>query len=675
MRFCHSRPHFHEGKLQRESIGNFNNKKIIEFEGRDKILQYKYKKKLYKILFIVILLSFIVSLVGCNWFSLGLLNIFDPQAQIRVDYKLDGVTTEGTANISFDIFSLNEAEFIGTGFLFEYYNEGIKIPELSRMVGATFYVPPYPLSSFEKPVTIEFPLYFQDVLDYMTLHPLITEITSTITVMGTDGAGHDISKTITFDLPTILPGIDFEPPNAVINVTPGTTGNAPFSIVLDASSSTDNRGIASYSWDFGDNTSATGVLATKTYSNAGTFIVTLTVTDFFGNEGFATEIINIGETGGPIADIQVTPGTTGTAPFIVAFDASGSTVNPESGCGCSITSYSWDFGDGNTGTGIATTHTYSNADTYVVILTVTDSNAKVGCATVVITVTTEGEPTIKSITVIANPESNVPGGTSTISALVINTDDDVVPDGTTVYFYTNSGTLSADSADTTNGIATVTLTLAANMQDGEKAKVTAFIGAVSNYVEVTCIKEVINKIIVSANPESNVPGGTSTISAKVENEEGDVVADGTTVYFYTNSGALSANSAVTVNGIATVDLTLDDNMLGGEIATVTAFIGSVEGTVDVTCISPIVTIYADDYSIPEGGISNITAVVTKTDGTPVEDVIVIFFTNKGDLVPVYCPTNASGIAQTTLTLNTSGVATVTAKCGSRLSNKIYITCE
>jgi hypothetical protein len=230
-----------------------------------------------------------------------LLNVFDPQAQIRVDYKLDGVTTQGTANISFGIFSLNEAEFIGTGFLFEYYNEGIKIPELSRMVGATFYVPPYPLSSFEDPVSIGFPLYFQDVLDYMTLHPLIVELDSTITVIGTDGAGHDISKTITFDLPTILPGIDFTPPSAYFDVIPGLTGTAPFTVVFDASGSYDNEPgdasirIASYSWDFGDNTSGTGILITKKYSNAGTYIVILTVTDYWGNEDYATETITVEE--------------------------------------------------------------------------------------------------------------------------------------------------------------------------------------------------------------------------------------------------------------------------------------------------------------------------------------------------------------------------------------------
>jgi hypothetical protein len=245
------------------------------------------KKKL--ILFLSLLLIFGLTLTGCNWFENGIINVFDPQAQIRVDYQLNGLTSEGTANISFDIISLNEAEFIGEKFLFEYYVEGSKITELTRIIGATFYLPP------KGNVSLGFPLYFQDVIDYMTLNPQIVELDATITVMGTDGTGKAISKLVTFDLPAILPGIDFTPPEAYFDVMPGTTGTAPFTVVLDASGSTDDRGIASYSWDFGDNTSGIGITNTHTYQNAGTYTIILTVTDYWGNEDFATETITVEE--------------------------------------------------------------------------------------------------------------------------------------------------------------------------------------------------------------------------------------------------------------------------------------------------------------------------------------------------------------------------------------------
>lgn len=260
-------------------------------------MQYKNRKNLYKIVFITILLGFIISLVGCNWLSLGLLNIFDPQAQIRVNYTLVSLSEEGST-ISLEIYSLNEVEFIGKGFTYEYYlNGNTKIPELSKTVDVAFYVEPSstPGSPGAKTSISNMPLYFQEALDYVSTHPTVTEITCNLDMIGTDGAGHDLIVPVADNLPALQPGIDFEPPKAVINVTPGTTGTAPFTVVFNASGSTDDRGIASYSWDFGDNTSGTGVLNTKTYSDAGTYIVILTVTDYFGNEGYATETITVEE--------------------------------------------------------------------------------------------------------------------------------------------------------------------------------------------------------------------------------------------------------------------------------------------------------------------------------------------------------------------------------------------
>ena len=125
-------------------------------------MQYKNKKNLYKIVFITILLGFIISLVGCNWLSLGLLNIFDPQAQIRVNYT--GMDLE-VGTIALEVYSLNEVEFVGSGFNYEYYEGTTKIPGLSRMVGATFYVAPSTSPGTPGDITTidNLPLYFQEV--------------------------------------------------------------------------------------------------------------------------------------------------------------------------------------------------------------------------------------------------------------------------------------------------------------------------------------------------------------------------------------------------------------------------------------------------------------------------------------------------------------------------------
>ena len=347
-------------------------------------MQYKNKKNLYKIVFITILLVFIISLVGCNWLSLGLPNIFDPQAQIRVDYT--GMNLE-EGTIALEVYSLNEVEFIGSGFEYEYYVGTTKITTLTKTVGATFQVAPSTSPGTPGPTTtINLLLYYQEVQDYITSNPLVTELTCTISLLGTDGAGHSITKSVTVDLPAIQPGIDFEPPTAVITVTPDTTGIAPFTVVFDGSESCDKRnedseckksGIASYSWDFGDETTGTSITESHTYDIPGLYFVTLTVTDFYGNEGNDTVTIIANEPEAPIAVINTTPSAvsgivTGSAPFEVYFDAYNSESEAE------IISYAWDFGDGSSGTGITKNHTYSNIGTYTAILTVTDSNGKKG---------------------------------------------------------------------------------------------------------------------------------------------------------------------------------------------------------------------------------------------------------------------------------------------------------
>ena len=72
-----------------------------------------------------------------------------------------------------------------------------------------------------------------------------------------------------------------EPPVAHITGTTCTDLSCP----LSGSTTTDDNGIVSYEWDFGDTTTATGVSPGHTYAAAGTYTVTLTVTDAEGADG------------------------------------------------------------------------------------------------------------------------------------------------------------------------------------------------------------------------------------------------------------------------------------------------------------------------------------------------------------------------------------------------------
>ncbi len=143
---------------------------------------------------------------------------------------------------------------------------------------------------------------------------------------------------------------------------------------FDGSSSSDVDGtIASYSWNFGDGTPAgSGVTPTHTYGLAGTYSVTLTVTDNRGGTGSVTKSVTVVD---PPPNVPPNAAfTTSLDGLQATFDGTGSTDSDGT-----IASYSWNFGDGTpAGSGPSPTHTYAATGTYTVTLTVTDNRGGTG---------------------------------------------------------------------------------------------------------------------------------------------------------------------------------------------------------------------------------------------------------------------------------------------------------
>lgn len=77
------------------------------------------------------------------------------------------------------------------------------------------------------------------------------------------------------------------------------SGFAPLTTTCDASASFDPDGsVASYAWNFGDGTTGSGVTAGHTYLSAGSYTVTLVVTDTMGAKGTATGPITVNPASG-----------------------------------------------------------------------------------------------------------------------------------------------------------------------------------------------------------------------------------------------------------------------------------------------------------------------------------------------------------------------------------------
>lgn len=151
-------------------------------------------------------------------------------------------------------------------------------------------------------------------------------------------------------------------------------------VVVDASGSTDDTGIYSYTWNWGDGATPTvtyGPTSSHTYSVGGEYTITLMVVDDDGatpTSGVATGdvVVFVYPNQRPVAIFTATP-SSGLAPLTVNFDASDS-YDPDHATPPPPAVYLWDFGEGGGfSSGTATpSHAYSTAGEYTVRLDVVD---------------------------------------------------------------------------------------------------------------------------------------------------------------------------------------------------------------------------------------------------------------------------------------------------------------
>lgn len=140
-----------------------------------------------------------------------------------------------------------------------------------------------------------------------------------------------------------------------------------------------------YTWDFGDGTSGTGILIQKSFTTMGVQTVTLTVGGPGGTSNSTSQSFIVNAPAPPVASFTVAPASP-AANTQATFSAAASTV----GVGATIVNYSWTFGDGGTATGanaLSVQHTYTAAGSYTVTLVITDSLGRTATVTQSVTVT------------------------------------------------------------------------------------------------------------------------------------------------------------------------------------------------------------------------------------------------------------------------------------------------
>ncbi|HXC17716.1 MAG TPA: PKD domain-containing protein [Holophagaceae bacterium] len=219
-------------------------------------------------------------------------------------------------------------------------------------------------------------------------------ITRTVTFTATDNTGVSSSdtRTVTVNPVTV-------PPNTVTASITTPSGNVTLNSGASqafAGSATDSSSSAtlSYSWNFGDGSTATGATSSHTFTNSGTSAITRTVT--------FTATDNTGVSSSDTRTVTVNPATVPPNTVTASITTPSGNVTLNSGANQAFAgsasdssssatlSYSWNFGDGSTATGASTSHTFTNtgssAVTYTVIFTATDNTGVSASATRSVTV-------------------------------------------------------------------------------------------------------------------------------------------------------------------------------------------------------------------------------------------------------------------------------------------------
>ena len=171
---------------------------------------------------------------------------------------------------------------------------------------------------------------------------------------------------------------------AGVGPTVGLASSAPFgwvgALVRFTSTVSSGSGNYTYLWQFGDGANATGPDPSHAFAFAGTFGVTLSVTDNVSG-GTTTDALTETVYALPQVAIVTNAGPNGSSSYTFSALTSG---------GSGMASIVWVFGDGTVGRGSTVTHDFGAAGSYTVGAIATDPSGRAAYANVTVDVTTGG---------------------------------------------------------------------------------------------------------------------------------------------------------------------------------------------------------------------------------------------------------------------------------------------
>jgi len=384
-----------------------------------------------------------------------------------------------------------------------------------------------------------------------------------------------------------------QPPTAALSITNSLTKSsvtgsvvAPASITASTAGSTDPDGtIVASTINFGDGSApVSGSSASHTYSTAGTYTITGTVTDNLGATASksAAIVVSNGTNQPPTAVIAATPNSA-YAPATISVSAAGSS-DPDGTIASSVIS----FGDGTSASGLTASHKFSAAGVYTLTATITDNLGASSTASTNVTVKAP-EVIISSPTAGALLNSQVHVVASGFSGYTVTTMQ-IYVDGAIVYSV-NSATLDG-TISVASGLHTLTIK-GWDVSGGNFYK----------QVSVTINKPPIAALTLSSG--SILVGGSITASASNSTDPDGTIAS-TVISFGDGSSvsAVSASHQYKAAGTYTVKATVTDNMGASS---------SISSTVVVK--PPFVTITSPTFTSTTS--TSVRATGTSSSGYPV----------------------------------------------------------
>jgi PKD repeat protein len=174
--------------------------------------------------------------------------------------------------------------------------------------------------------------------------------------------------------------LEVNAPTSVVSIRMNPEGGvAPLFVQFDASETViPGQTITGFEWEFGDKSPKQfgGARAEHIYTQAGTYVVTLTVRTTTGQTFSSNKTIVVRA---PVLDACILPSrTSGTVPLGVTFDSRCSTGN--------VTKHLWDFDDGAQSDQPNPVHVFEAPGTYNVRLQIWDSTGQVSENSVSVTV-------------------------------------------------------------------------------------------------------------------------------------------------------------------------------------------------------------------------------------------------------------------------------------------------